>query len=78
MILFENNYFVSSNFYWYDPSVLKFVSNLKGCLFKHHQFGIMGIVLNYSVGSGCFNLELLTKKNKIIQYDARTCFCKLI
>ncbi len=74
MILFEDNYFVGSNFCWYDP----LISNLKGCLFKHHQFGIMGIVLNYSVGSGWFDLKLLTKENKIIQYDARTYFCKLI
>jgi len=74
MILFEDNYFVGSNFYWYDPPI----SNLKGCLFKHHQFGIMGIILNYVINSSCFNLELLTKENKIIQHDARTCFCKLI
>lgn len=78
MILFQDSYFVSSNFYWYDPSNSKFVSNLEGCLFKHFKFGIMGIVLNYSVCSSCFNLKLLTKENKIIQHDARTCFCKLI
>jgi hypothetical protein len=78
MILFEDSYFVSSNFHQYDPLSLKFVSNLEGCLFKHHQFGIMGIILNYVINSSCFNLELLTKENKIIQHDARTCFCRLI